>query len=366
LRGAAARLFAIGIRPAKLGFMLAFQTSRGVGGREGLEPASAWFEVAKLQALAAQQVAREVGIAHIWSWGWGTYNEAGRDPDKADAACVWLWARDRSLCDAPSSVPGLDADLRAGQIDLPTGVRCALDAETITTKEIGRLARTTGDAEIALSALYARLVERRAAAVTNGAVLAAERAVVRRRFDGRRVSYVAAVVGARATLADARGMIGDELRRRALQARLVVRAPGLAQLSEFQETYGSVLAREVTVEPSPSWLPGGRGVVLATEAPSELFAIATGGSVLLRTIEGLLTVRALDETTPLAGLPFLQARPALVRALRGAAKIDAYHDWTVRRQETALDRLRCVRDRLPAVGAIELTSFVPFLALDER
>src|SRR5688572_5251825 len=177
MRRSAAKLFAIGVPPSRVGVVLAFQTRRGSGGREGLRPAGAWFEVAKLQALAARQVARELGLAHVWSWGWGFFNEEAADPDKAGAACVWLWARDPSLCAASSLPERFDRDLRAGQIDLPAGVRCALGAATIRTNEIATIARVTGDAELALTALYARLVQQRAASVRPGAVRAAERAI---------------------------------------------------------------------------------------------------------------------------------------------------------------------------------------------
>ena len=109
MRQVASGLFAINIPPSKLGFMLAFQTRPGTGGREGLKPASAWFEVAKLQALAAKQVARELSIAHIWSWGWGVFNEAGSDPDKQGAACVWSRRATRASVTrrgtSPSSTP---------------------------------------------------------------------------------------------------------------------------------------------------------------------------------------------------------------------------------------------------------------------
>ena len=64
-------------------------------------------------------------------------------------------------------------------------------------------------------------------------------------------------------------------------------------------------------------------------------------------------------------MPFGLARPALVRTLRDAARGDAYHVWTARRQNGALDRIRCLRDRLPAVGAVELTSFLPYLTIEE-
>ncbi|MCP9484364.1 MAG: hypothetical protein MSC30_00730 [Gaiellaceae bacterium MAG52_C11] len=365
MRRAASKLFSMNIPATKVGFMLAFQTGRATGGREGLEPESAWFEVAKLQALAARQVSRELGTAYVFSWGWGVFNEAGNDPDKAGAACVWLWARDAELCDAPNRY-GFDSDLRAGQIDLLAGVRCALGAETVTTNEIGAVARVTGDAELALSILFARLVERRAAPIGVRDVLAAERAIVLSRFGGTRAPYLAALTGAGATLAVGRGTIGDELRRRIVAERLVDRRPlSAAQLAEFLVTYGATPAREVELVPAPSWLPSGRGVVLATELSPQVFSLATGREIALTTFDGAFRIRAIGETTPLAAVPSGRARPAIARALRAAASADAYRNWTWRRQHAALDQARCVRDRLPAVGAVELTSFLPFLSLGE-
>ena len=364
MRRSASSLFSMNIPPSKVGFMLAFQTGSGIGGREGLKPASAWFEVAKLQALAAQQVSKELGTAHVWSWGWGIFNAAGNDPDKPGAACVWLWARDPKLCDAPAAYR-FDADLRAGQIDLPTGVRCVYGDVTVTRNQIADLARVTRDSEVALSALFARAVERASAEVTNKQVLAAERTLVANRFGGNRGSYLAALRRDRATLTVARGVIADELRRRAFQARLRVKAPGRPQLAEFQETYGTMLARELEIEPAPSWLPGGSGLVLETDAPTGVFSLRTDGTATIRTFEGVFRVRAVGETTPLAAVPFGLARPALARSLRAAARGDAYHVWTARTQNDALDRIRCLRDRLPAVGAVELASFLPYLTLDE-
>ena len=69
-RRAAAELIAIGISPRELGLMLGFHTTPGTGGREGLQPARAWYEVVKRQALSARHVAKELGLASIWSWGW--------------------------------------------------------------------------------------------------------------------------------------------------------------------------------------------------------------------------------------------------------------------------------------------------------
>ncbi len=364
MRRSASALFSLHIPPSKIGFMLAFQTGKGIGGREGLKPASAWFEVAKLQALAAKQVSRELGTAHVWSWGWGVYNAAGDDPDKAGAACVWLWARDPALCDAPAQFR-FDADRRAGQIDLPGGVRCALGGRTVTRNAIADLARVTRDPELALSALVGRIVERRSFDAPTHAVLAAERSIVATRFGSNRGSYLAALRRSRATLAVARAVIADELRRQELQSRLRVRRAAATELEEFHDTYAAVLAREVVAEPAPSWLPEGRGLALATQAPERVFTLATGATARIRTVEGVVRVRALEEAVPLAAVPFATARPALRRALQEAARENAYRTWTARVQNRALDEILCTRDRLPAVGAVELTTFLPFLQLEE-
>ena len=364
MRRSASALFSLHIPPSKIGFMLAFQTGRGIGGREGLKPASAWFEVAKLQALAAKQVSRELGTAHVWSWGWGVYNEAGNDPDKAGAACVWLWARDPLLCDAPAQFK-FDTDRRAGQIDLAGGIRCTLGDQSVTRNAIADLTRVTRDPELALSALVGRIVERRSFDAPTQAILAAERAIVATRFRGNRGAYLAALRRSRATVAVARAVISDELRRRALRQRLRIPAAARSQLEELQATYGAVLAREVEVDPAPSWLPGGRGLALATQAPARVFTLPTGATARLRTLEGVVGVRPLEDAVPLAAVPFATARPALARLLREAAQENGYRTWTTRVQKSALDEIRCIRDRLPAIGAVELTSFLPYLSLGE-
>jgi len=324
MRDSFAKLIAVGVSPAKLGVVLAFQTKRGTGGREGLEPAGAWFEVAKLQALAARQIARELGLAHIWSWGWGFFNEEAKDPDKLGAACVWLWARDPSLCAAEQLPERFDRDLRAGQVDLPAGVRCALGDATIRTNEIAALARVTGDAELALTALYARLVQQRATSVDPGRVRAAERAIVLRRFGGSRTPYLTALARGRARPAVALGAIADEVRREAIQARLPAPAPAATEIAEFAVTYA------------------------ATQ---------------LRDIPGVGAVPGVAPETPLGLLSEALARPVIVRALRHAARAGTYDAWSEKRQHAALAELRCTRDRLPSVGTVRVTSWLPFLAL---
>jgi hypothetical protein len=112
IMGRAVRQFTrIGIPAGRVGFILGFHTKPGTGGRDGLEPARAWFEVVKLEALAARRVATALGVPTIWSWGWQSWT--GRiDADKRAAACVYLWTRDPALCDGPAAAgPGFDAAL---------------------------------------------------------------------------------------------------------------------------------------------------------------------------------------------------------------------------------------------------------------
>jgi hypothetical protein len=160
----------------------------------------------------------------------------------------------------------------------------------------------------------------------------------------------------------ARGVLADEVRRAALQAKLRSPAPTATEVQRFYGTYAPVLAREVEISPAPSWLPSGRGVVLAGVAPARLFVVATGRRSTVWSPEGPLQVRPLGDPEPLGALPIEAAQPAIVRALRATARLQAYHDWTVRQQRMALNQLRCTRDRLPQIGAVELTSFLPYLA----
>ena len=292
MRDSLAKLVAIGVPPSQLGVVLAFQTRRGSGGREGLEPAGAWFEVAKLQALAAKHIARELRLGYVVSWGWGFFNEQARDPDKLGAGCVWLWARDPSLCRPTRCPSGSTATSRAGQIDLRSGVRCALGDATITTNEIAALARVTRDADAALTILYARLVQQQATSIGPGDARAAERVIVQRRFGGSREQYLGALRRAGGSTALALGGIADELRREALLVRL--RATSRRRAAEIAE-----FAADVRLGP-------------------------------LRDIPGTGTVPGVDPATPLGLLPYELARPAIVRALRHVARAERYAAWAER------------------------------------
>ncbi|MEX2613961.1 MAG: hypothetical protein WD380_10320, partial [Gaiellaceae bacterium] len=365
-RKSAAKLLAVGVPATRIGLMIGFQTGPGTGGREGLQPRSRWFDIAKWQAFAAAQVARELRLSHVWSWGWAQRNERSNDPDKTYAACVWLWARDPGLCDAQEALgQELDADRRAGQIDLPAGIRCVYGDTPLTASGVAALAKLTGDRELALTALVVRAVEREQSPVGSEKVIGTERRIVASRFSGSSAAYRSAVAESGASLAVARGILGDELRRFEILSRLPATRPTTADVARFRTTYAPVLARRVTVSPAPSWLPEGTGLALATSAPEGVFRAATGRVVKLRTAEGVFTVRAVEGTTALGAVSIEIARPAITRELRSERRADAYAGWTIRRQKAAESRLVCERDRLPELGVVTLSSFAPFLSLHE-
>ena len=365
-RQSVAKLFAVGIPPSRIGIMIGFQTGAGAGGREGLRPRSRWFSVAKWHTLAVKQVAKELDLAHVWSWGWAQRNERSNDPDKTYAACVWLWARDASLCDAPAILGDeLDADLKTGQLGLPAGVRCLYGSTALTASGVAALAKVTRDRELALTALVTRAVERERARVSPSDALALERRVVAARFRGSSVAYRAAVTDAGASLAVARAILGDELRSAEIIDRLSPARISTGDVARFRSTFAPVLAREVTVSPAPSWLPEGQGVALATSAPAAVFAIGGGGRATIRTAEGAFVVEAHGETTALGALPADLARAAVTRELRAERRAEAYAGWTIRMQKAAASKLVCERDRLPELGVVRVSAFTPFLSLHE-
>jgi hypothetical protein len=214
---------AIGIPRTRLGIMLGFHSALtpGIAGRQGLEPREAWLRVVKWEALAARQVAHETRIDSVWTWGWGTFGPESVDPDKAAAACVYLWARGGSLCDGPRAAgAGFNTSRVEGQIVLPAGVACTLENGRVGLADVARLAALTHDRGLALTAQFARAVLSRSVRIGRPAVLAAESRVVARSFHGDRNAYLRALRRRGATVAVARGILADELRRQALGRRL--------------------------------------------------------------------------------------------------------------------------------------------------
>ena len=363
LRGLVAHFGAIGIPAGRVALELQFQSALGQGGRQGLQPRSAWLEIVKLEALAAKEVAAETHIQGVWSWGWPSFSAAGDDPDKPAAACVYLWARDPALCDGPLVAgAGFDASRTEGQIALPAGVRCALGDVTITKAEVARVAVITGDRESAASALLERSVLGAATQVDPQTVLASERWIVRDRFAGSAVRYHAALAAAGVPIADARAIIADRIARGVVQERFRPHASSAAEIAAFLSTYATTNVRLVSVTPEAPWLGDAfRGFAVQTIAPDQVFTLDAGTRTRIDTVDGPFAVLPLGPPLPLFALPPARARDVARGVLGRFAKDDVFQRW-LRAQETApLAQAVCARDALPVKGDVDLTAWLPFL-----
>jgi hypothetical protein len=227
MRDAISAFTGLGIPADRLGLLLGFQSGPGKGGREGLAPTSAWTTIVKQDALAAKHVAAELGLSTIWSWGWGTFNAAGADPDKPAAACVYLWTRNPSLCDGPSVAgEGFDPSLTVGQIILPAGAQCSTDPGVLSTAAVDRLTGVTGDTSLALSALLTGIVlERLGGAVSPADVARAEELLVAGGFGGNFAAYEAELASRGLDRTIAQDVIAHHFRRQTITASLAVAVP---------------------------------------------------------------------------------------------------------------------------------------------
>jgi hypothetical protein len=364
-RNAIANLTALGIPTGRLGLVIGFQSGLGFGGREGLQPTSQWLRFVKLQTLAAAQVARELGLASIWSWGWGTFSAAGADPDKPAAACVYLWARDRSLCDGPAAAgPGFNASLTEGQIVLPAGAQCTVDGRAVSAASLRALTAVTGDRETAFTALFSRALESERANVSSADVLALERRIVALRFHGSTAAYLAALARLHATRTVARGVLGDVLRGSRIASGLRVPSPTPAQIALFVLSYPYVSVRLVRTDAPASWLAGRtRGYALSPPAPAQVLGTPLGVPIRVLDPAGPLTVTALEQPLPLEALAPAAAAGAARSALLAYARADALAAWSLAQQQSALNRTTCLADDLPDPGTVDLASFLPVLGL---
>jgi hypothetical protein len=365
-RSAVEDLTSIGIAPNRVGLMISFATTKGFGGRSGLEPADAWYQVVKWQALAAQQVAAETGIASVWSWGWGQWNVAEQDPAKSYALCTWLWTRSPTLCNAPKAIGDtFDTSLKTGQLNVLTGgQQCVIGKHVLSNDAIQKLQLVTGERDTAYSALYQRLIESDRVPVSSRDVLDAERAVIAQAFKGSRAAYVAALRQAHASVDIARGVLGDQLRRAKLETTFFAGKPSAKEIQTFYDSYPELLVRMVQSSPSPAWLGDqSQGLALSEVAPDWLFTLKTGKGGRVRTTTGVYTVKALDDALPLGAVPLGQASKPIQAALRTFARGAAYDTWSISRQRFGLNDAICARDDLPQPASIDLTSYLPFLRL---
>jgi hypothetical protein len=363
-RNAIADLTSMGLPANRLGLMLSFLSHKGVGGRNGLEPASAWYQVVKWETLSAKQVAKEVGLGSIFSWGWQEWNQKEMDPDKPKAACVWLWARTRKLCNAPRMLGRRFDRSLTGQIRLAHDRVCSVEGSgAISARAVDALEALTGDHGAAESALFERLVEASQRPVPRHAVLAAQREVIRDSFHGSRSAYLAVLRQAHATTGIALSVLGDELRRARLERQRSAPKPTAGAVAAFYAAYPDLLVRRVRVSPTPPWLGRHTGFALAEAAPARLFSLPTGQKARLWTLLGRFGVRPLAPAEHLGALPLSTVRPAILAALRGFARAQSFQRWTLVEQNHALNRTICLRDELPQPGAIDLTEYLPFLRI---
>jgi hypothetical protein len=365
-RQGAEDFISIGIPPSKLGIMLGFHTTPGSGGREGLQPASRWFQVTKWQALAAKEVAHELGLASVWSWGWATWTKAENDPDKPANACVYLWTRNPKLCNAPSVVgPSFDTDVTAGQLIFPRGARCTVYGRAVRWDVAAAISRITQDAQASFTAAYSRAVASAYAHISTKDILAAEQAVIALHFGGSRAAYGSALARAHTSVGAARGVIADELRRAAIQKRIRVPSPSASSIQSYYDTYAAAPVRLVRVNRPAPWLGNSkRGFALGSVAPPRIFTLPDGAKATLKTMTGTFTVKVLGPSVTLAEIPISSAQKPIATALVALARSAAYEKWLLAREKVAANVTLCWRDQLPAIEVVPLTDYLPYLSLD--
>ena len=352
LRGLVNHLTQIGIPSGRVALEMQFTSSPGLGTRAGLQPASAWLEVVKLEALAAKAVATEFKLNGVWSWGWATFNpNVTPDPDKPAAACVWLWARDQTLCDGPAAAGAdFNASLTEGQLDVPAGARCVTGAGVIIDRNsVSRFTTVTGDPGYAASVLLEQATLKAEQPVNPKDVASAERAVVAASFGGDRSKYRAALTAAKLTLADARAIIAARLRRDDVEARFRPPAPTAAAVNDFLATYANQQVRLVSSTRPAPWLGGAsRGWAVSTLAPAEVFTLTAGGRI--DTPDGTFDVAPLGVSLPLGLLPRSQAIDAARATLGRLARESVYRSWLHATETKLLDSASCLNDQVPTAG----------------
>jgi hypothetical protein len=121
----------------------------------------------------------------------------------------------------------------------------------------------------------------------------------------------------------------------------------------------------VQVKPRAWWLGDRReGLAIASLAPPQAFGVPVGKKwIRVRTADGVLRIRSQDGAFPLGTYPLSVARPTVAAALKEIQRRQIFERWFTRPLADGLDRLRCANDELPAVAVVDLTTYLPFLAL---
>ena len=268
-------LIQIGVPTNRLGMMLTFSSTPKAGGRESLQPLAKWLDVVKWEALAAKQIAAELDLASVWSWGWAAFNPAGNDPDKPTAACTWLWTRDHSLCDAPALAgKQLDPSLDVGAT-LPAGTLCLLGMTQAARERRRRADAPDRRPRPRLLGGVPACGARAGSPSIRRTVARAERDTILDHFGGSRAAYMAALARAKATPALARLILADELRRRAVEATLA-RPSADRRRSSVVRDLRAMLARPCAPPRRCRGSATRSGLAVAGVAPGRLLALAAG------------------------------------------------------------------------------------------
>ena len=297
-----------------------------LGRPRGRSRATSWLEVDEARRRSPRSRSRaRSGSRSVWSWGWAAWSTGERDPDKPIAACVYLWARDPSLCNGPAAAgKGFNASLTEGQLDAPG--RYPLHALRPADHREHDL---RADARHRRPGRRLHAPPSRAPS-TSRAGQAQGQAGLRRRARGRRgplrrqLRRATAPRSPRRTRAPARraAIIGDELRRagdRVAASASPARRP--RRSTSYYETYGASRARLVSVEDRqrPGSAKRKRGFALESMAPPQLFSLPAGRRLAEHQDDARHLPGAGARFTGLArALPLGVARPAIVNALQGA------------------------------------------------
>ena len=190
-------------RPRRSALVLAFQTRRGSGGREGLRARRSLVRGGEAAGARGEGRSRASSGSRTSGRGAGA-SSTSRPPIRTSSArpACGCGRAIRSLCDADALREPFDRDLRAGQIDLPRA-SAARSATRADHDERDRRARPRDRRRGvgADRALRAARASGASASVGTTQTLARERAIVRRRFGGSTRAYRSALARARATLA---------------------------------------------------------------------------------------------------------------------------------------------------------------------
>jgi hypothetical protein len=119
---------------------------------------------------------------------------------------------------------------------LPPGVSCTFAAGHVRTADVDGLAAVIHDRHGALSAVFSGVSLRSAAQVSSTDVLAAEQQAIDLSFGGNRRAYLEALTRSHATLAVARSVIRDELRRRSIGQTLAGTGQSMLEWTADRET----------------------------------------------------------------------------------------------------------------------------------